>query len=199
MVRDVGKWELLSGPHKNGGRHIGIRILPDAADQLRAQGFMLANKMYERGLERGEVANVRIGDVLDVRFDGEKRWYVWRGDVRLGQLTWSTTTFEERDWHAQLPRIDDGTLQVIKLGLDASGQVVNAGGIVRPRGVRVPPVKRAVPYAQVHVPTLRATVSSDGVVDVQGQNLPGAPRVGSAPVKFMMGERNGFWSRLFGR
>lgn len=180
MKRRLGSWSILSGPNKDGSTHIGIRVLPDAAAQIYAQGYNLANKMYEHSVDRIAIRDVRVGDVLDVRFDGEKGWWVWRGEDRLGRLTWSLSNFEPREWRDAQPRIDEGTLQVIRLIVDPGGVVVNAGGIVRPRGVAVPPVEDAVPAAHVYVPTLRATIGATGAVRVEKENVPGAPRVGRA-------------------
>lgn len=67
MKRPLGSWPLLSGPNKDGSSHIGIRVLPDAARQLEDRGHIVANKMYERSVDRAVVAGVRVGDVLDVR------------------------------------------------------------------------------------------------------------------------------------
>lgn len=187
MRRPLGRWELLSGPNKDGSRHIGIRVLPDAATQLRAAGQNLVNKMYDRSVDREAVASVRVGDVLEVRFDGDKGWWAWRGDTRLGRPTWTLNNFEAKHWRDAGPRIDDGTLQVIRLVVDANGAVVNAGGIVRRDGLPIPPVKDAVPDAVVTVRTLHATVGRDGTVDVSREMLP--VRKG----------RRGFWSRLLGR
>lgn len=187
MRRPLGRWEVLSGPNKDGSTHIGIRVLPDAATQLRAVGHNLANKMYDRSVDRVAVASVRIGDVVDVRFDGDKGWWVWRNDVRLGRLTWSLINFEAKDWRDASPRIDDGTLQVIRLVIDANGAVVNAGGIVRRRGEPIPPVADAVPAAVVTARTLRATVDRDGRVKVASERTP------------VEDVRNSFWLRLFKR
>lgn len=148
MKRGLGDWSLLSRPNKDGSRHIGIRALPDAANQIHARSFVVANKMYERSVDRGLMSNIRIGDVFDVRFDGDKGWWAWRGGVRLGRLTWSLSNIEAREWREAMPRIDEGTLQVIRLVVDAGGIVVNAAGIVRPLGDAIPPVKKAVPDAQ---------------------------------------------------
>lgn len=189
MGDDAGEWPTLSGPHRDGGRHVGIRVLPEAARLLNERGFIVANKMYEKSGNEAAIASVRVGDVLDVRFDGERGWWVWRNELRLGRLTWSPSTFEHRDGQDPLPRIDDGTLQVIRLFLDARGNVVNAGGIVRPRGTPVPPVHNAVPQVDVFAPTLRAEISADADVTVYAENLPGAPRAGSVP---MPGARRSF-------
>ncbi|MGM1016688.1 MAG: hypothetical protein ACQEW8_04020 [Actinomycetota bacterium] len=155
MSRSLGRWSILSGPNKDGSRHVGIRVLPDAASQIRIQGHIVVNRMYERSIDRDAISNVRIGDIFSVRFDGDKGWWVWQDEVRLGRLTWSLSSFEAREWRDAMPRIDEGTLQVIRLVVDATGIVVNAGGIVRPLGDPIPPVKRAVPDAQEYVPTLR--------------------------------------------
>lgn len=200
MKRRLGSWSILSGPNKDGSTHIGIRVLPGAAAQIYAQGYNLANKMYEHSVDRSAVCDVRVGDVLDVRFDGDKGWWVWRGEDRLGRLTWSLSNFEPREWRNALPRIDDGTLQVIRLIIDSSGVVINAGGIVRHRGVAVPPVKDAVPAAEVHVPTLRATVDAAGEVRVGKENLPGAVRVGSPSTPDAMYSSNKrIWAKLIRR
>ncbi|MFF3027587.1 hypothetical protein [Microbacterium sp. NPDC057944] len=195
MKRPLGSWPLLSGPNKNGSRHIGIRVLPDAARQLEERGYIVANKMYERSVDRNAISNVRIGDVFDVRFDGDKGWWAWQDDVRLGCLTWSLSSFEAREWREAMPRIDEGTLQVIRLVLDATGIVVNAGGIVRPLGDPIPPVKKAVPDAQEYVPTLRAAVGVDGDVRVAKENVGGAPRVGQSPAPLPR-SRKSIWERL---
>ncbi|MFF7291629.1 hypothetical protein ACFY9N_03760 [Microbacterium sp. NPDC008134] len=178
---------MLSGPHKDGSTHIGVRVLPDAATQLRAANHNLVNKMYDRSVDREAVASVRVGDVLDVRFDGDRSWWAWRDEVRLGRLTWTLSNFEAKDWRDANPRIDDGTLQVIRLVIDAGGSVVNVGGIVRRRGVSIPPVKDAVPDAVVTVPTLRARVDSDGTVHIASE----AARVGRP--------QRSFWRLRFGR
>ncbi|MEJ1090687.1 hypothetical protein [Microbacterium istanbulense] len=172
MRRALGRWEILSGPNKDGSTHIGVRVLPDATAQLRAAGYNLVNKMYERSVDREAVATIRIGDVVDVRFDGDKGWWAWRGNVRLGRLTWSLGDFEEKEWREASPRIDDGTLQVIRLVVDAGGAVVNAGGIVRRDGVPIPPLKNAVPDALVTVRTLRARVGAAGDVQVMSEKAP---------------------------
>lgn len=187
MRRPLGRWELLSGPNKDGSRHIGVRVLPDAAAQLRAAGHNLVNKMYDRSVDRKAVATARIGDILDVRFDGDKGWWAWRGDVQLGRLTWSHSSFEAKGWRDASPRIDDGTLQIIRLVVDANGTVVNAGGIVRRRGVPIPPVKDAVPASVVTVPTLHARVGPAGNVQVTNEVVPVESR------------RKGLWFRLLGR
>lgn len=188
---------MLSGPNKDGSRHIGIRVLPDAARQLEDRGYIVANKMYERSVERGLMSNIRIGDVIDVRFDGDKGWWAWRGGVRLGRLTWSLRNFESSEWREAMPRIDEGTLQVIRLVVDAGGIVVNAGGIVRPLGDAIPPVKKAVPDAQEYVPTLRAVVGSEGDVRVMKENVDGSPRVGRQPAP-LPPSRKSIWDRLTG-
>jgi len=201
MGKRTSSWPTLSGPNSDGSRHVGLRVLPDARDQLQAQGFVVANKMFERSVDRAVVTSVRIGDVLDVRFDGDRAWWVWRDDVRLGKLTWSPGIFEQKAWQeAPVPRIDDGTMQVIRLILDGDGRVTNAGGIVRPRGVKVPRLEDAVPYAEVYTPTLRATVSESGV-SVQAENIPGAPRVGSPPSnpEQIHWPKKSFLARLLGR
>lgn len=198
MSRSLGRWSLLSGPNKDGSRHIGIRVLPDAAHQLQARGHVVANKMYERSVDRDAVSNVRIGDVLDVRFDGGKGWWVWRDDVRLGRLTWSLSSFDAREWRETTPRIDEGTLQVIRLVIDAGGLVANAGGIVRPLGDPIPLVKQAVPDAQEYVPTLRAVVGVEGDVRVAKVNVSGSPRVGRQPAPLPR-SRKSLWERLTGR
>lgn len=177
MGRDVGGWPTLSGPHKDGGSHVGILVLPDARNQLQALGRVVANQMYARSVDRDAVASVRVGDVLDVRYDGDRWWWVWRDETRVGRLTWSLSSFDDKEWQAGLPRIDDGKLQVIRLGLNANGDVVNAGGIVYPEHDVIPPVREAVPYAEIYVPTLRARVQ-DGAVTATRENMPGAPRVG---------------------
>lgn len=187
MRRPLGHWEMLSGPNKDGSTHIGIRVLPDAANQLRAAGHNLANKMYDRSVDRMAVASVRVGDVLDVRFDGDKGWWVWRDNVRLGRLTWSLNTFEAKDWRDAQPRIDDGTMQVIRLVINPDGEVVNAGGIVRRSGARIPPVRHAVPSAEISVPTLRARVGDDGTVRAAREMVPDG------------GHRRKWWARLLGR
>lgn len=195
MKRGLGDWSLLSGPNKDGSRHIGIRVLPDAANQIHARGYVVANKMYERSVDRAAISNVRIGDVFDVRFDGDKGWWVWQDDVRLGRLTWSLSSFEAREWREAMQRIDEGTLQVIRLVVDATGIVVNAGGIVRPLGDHIPPVKKAVPDAQEYVPTLRAAVGVHGDVRVAKENVGGAPRVGQPPAPLPR-SRKSIWERL---
>lgn len=177
MNRPLGSWPLLSGPNKDGSIHIGIRVLPDAARQLEERGHIVANKMYERSVDLAAVTGVRIGDVLDVRFDGGKAWWVWSGDLRLGRLTWSMNTFEAREWRDAAPRIDDGSLQVVRLIVGAGGEVVNAGGIVRPISEPVPPIGDAVPEAGEYVPTLRAVIRADGNASVSRENLSGTPRV----------------------
>lgn len=187
MRRPLGRWSTLSGPNKDGSIHIGVRVLPDAAAQIRAEGHNLVNKMYDRSVDREAVATVRIGDVVDVRFDGDKGWWAWRGDVRLGRLTWSLSNFDVKDWRDASPRIDDGTLQVIRLVVDESGTVVNAGGIVRHRSERIPPVKDAVPDAVATVPTLRARVGPAGNVQLTREMVPVKSR------------RKGLWSRLLRR
>ncbi|WP_460800088.1 hypothetical protein [Microbacterium sp. GXF0217] len=188
---------MLSGPNKDGSRHIGIRVLPDAARQLEDRGYIVANRMYERSVDRGAISNARIGDVFDVRFDGAKGWWVWRDDVRLGRLTWSLSNFETREWREGMPRIDEGTLQVIRLVVDAAGLVVNAGGIVRPLGDSIPPVEKAVPEALEYVPTLRAVVGIEGDVRVNKENVDGSPRVGGNPVPLPPSREN-IWDRLTG-
>ncbi|WP_372983352.1 hypothetical protein [Microbacterium sp.] len=197
MKRGLGDWSLLSGPNKDGSRHIGIRVLPDAARQIHARGHIVVNKMYERSVDRGAISNARIGDVFDVRFDGDKGWWVWQDDVRLGRLTWSLSSFETREWRGGMPRIDEGTLQVIRLVVDAGGIVVNAGGIVRPLGDAIPPVKKAVPDAQEYVPTLRAVVGIEGGVRVAKENVDGSPRVGRQPAPLPRSRRS-IWERLTG-
>lgn len=188
---------MLSGPNKDGSRHIGIRVLPDAARQLKDRGYIVANKMYERSVDRGAISNVRIGDVLDVRFDGDKGWWAWRGGDRLGRLTWSLSNFEAREWRGAMPRIDEGTLQVIRLVVDAGGTVVNAGGIVRPLGDAIPPVNNAVPDAQEYVPALRAVVGSEGDLRVTKENVDGSPRVGRQPAPLPPSHKS-IWDRLTG-
>lgn len=197
MSRSLGRWSILSGPNKDGSRHIGLRVLPDAASQIQAQGHVVANKMYERSVDRNAISNVRIGDIFGVRFDGDKGWWVWQDDVRLGRLTWSLSSFEAREWREAMPRIDEGTLQVIRLVVDAAGIVVNAGGIVRPVGDPIPPVKKAVPDAQEYVPTLRAAVGVDGEVCLTKENVNGSPRVGRQPAP-LRPSRKSIWDRLTG-
>lgn len=172
MRNPVGRWPVLSGPNKDGSTHIGVRVLPDAAAQIRAQGHNLVNKMYERSVNRAEVARLRIGDVVDVRFDGDKGWWVYRGETRLGRLTWTLSSFESSSWKDTSPRIDEGTLQVIRLVLDEDRSVMNAGGIVRRTGQPIPSVADAVPKARVAVPTLHGAVGRDGSVKVTRQDLP---------------------------
>lgn len=171
----------------DGSTHIGVRVLPDAATRLRTAGHNLVNKLYERSVDRAAVASVRIGDVREVRFDGDRSWWAWRDGVRVGRLTWSLNNFEAKDWRDVSPRVDDGTLQVIRLVIDAGGSVVNAGGIVRRRGVPIPPVKDTVPDAVVTVPTLRAQVDPGGTVRVASE---------MAPVE---GQQKSFWSRVLAR
>lgn len=187
MRRPVGRWELLSGPNKDGSRHIGIRVLPDAATQLRTAGHNVVNKMYDRSVDREAVASVRVGDVLEVRFDGDKGWWAWCGDIRLGRLTWTLNNFEAKHWREASPRIDDGTLQVIRLVIDAGGAVVNAGGIVRRAGLPIPRVKEAVPAAVATVRKLRARVGPTGNVQVTSEMVAVESR------------RKRLWSRLLGR
>ncbi|WP_314647583.1 hypothetical protein [uncultured Microbacterium sp.] len=198
MRKGVGPWPTLSGPNKDGGRHIGVRVLPDARAQLEARGFVVANQMYARSVDPGAVRTVRVGDVFDVRFDGDKGWWVWGGETRLGRLTWSLSSFEAKEWREGLPRIDDGTIQIVRLVLNPTGQVVNAGGIVRPRGVEVPAIEDAVPYAEVYIPTLRAKVSGTAVT-VQSENVPEAPRVGSQPTRPEDVPSKSFWARVLRR
>jgi hypothetical protein len=139
---------------------------------------------------------VRVGDVLDLRFDGDRAWWVWRGEDRVGRLTWSLSTFDPRAWRDEpVPRIDEGTLQVIRLALDAGGTVVNAGGIVRPVGEPVPLVREAVPYAEVYVPTLRAKVGRSGV-EVTAENAAGEPRVGTPASNMEPLPRRTLWEWL---
>ncbi|WP_224785990.1 hypothetical protein [Microbacterium caowuchunii] len=154
--------------------------------------------MYERTVDSARVTDVRVGDVLDVRYDGDRGWWVWWDETRLGRLTWSMSSFEPREWRESLPRIDEGTMQIIRLVLDENARVVNAGGIVRPLGVPIPPISQAVPAAQVYVPTLRATIGADGDVTVQAENVPGSARVGSDPSPDARPKKT-FWSRLTGR
>jgi hypothetical protein len=198
MGKAIDPWPTLSGPNKDGGRHIGLRVLPDARAQLTARGFVVANKMYEKSVDLNAVRSVRVGDVFDVRFDGDKGWWVWREGTRLGRLTWSLLDFPSKEWRAGMTRIDDGRIQIIRLVLDASGQVVNAGGIVRVRRVEAPPIEEAVPYAEVYVPTLRARVSGTKVT-VNSENVPGAPRVGSPPTKSEEVPSKSFWARMLRR
>ncbi len=199
MGRSLGGWPTLSGPNRDGSRHVGVRVLPDARDQLVTRGFVVANQMFARSVDLSEVARVRVGDVLDVRFDVDKGWWVWRGECRLGRLTWSHSTFAWKDWReTTVPRIDDGTLQVIRLVLDERGIVRNCGGIVRPRSATVSPLDRAVPEAQVYVPTLRARITDEGV-DVTSENMPGAPRVGSQPSEPAEVRSRSLWRRMLGR
>lgn len=193
-------WPILSGPNKDGSRHVGMRILPEARARMAAQGFVVANKMFTRSVDISAIGGVEIGDVMDVRFDGEKGWWVWREDKRLGRLTWSLSSFEAKHWREGLPRIDDGTIQVTRVVLDAGGRVINAGGIVRPRGMRVPDLIEAVPDVAIYVPTLRATLDdAAGDALIQRENLPGAPRVGTAPEKERDVLHRRFWARLFRR
>lgn len=198
MGRDVSKWPTLSGPHKDGGRHVGIRVLPDARAQLTSRGFLVANKMLRSSVDVAAVRSVRIGDVFDVRFDGARAWWVWSGETKLGRLTWSLATFEPREWRGAGPRIDEGTMQVIRLGLDAHNTVINAGGIVRPVGEVIPPVREAVPYAEVYTPTLGATISGTTVTSF-AENVPGAPRVGRPATNMEALPRRTLWERLRGR
>lgn len=188
MRRPLGRWQVLSGPNKDGSTHVGIRILPDAATQLRAAGHNLANKMYDRSVDRAAVGSVRIGDVLEVRFDGDKGWWAWRDTVRLGRLTWTLNNFVTKEWRDAQPRIDAGTLQVLRLVIDRNGAVVNAGGIVRRVGEPIPPVTKAVPDAVLMVATLHASVGLGGTVHVTREDAPLSPE-----------RRTGFWSRLVGR
>ena len=201
MGKGVGRWPTLSGPTKDGSRHIGLRVLPDARAQLEARGFVVANQLVTRTVDNAHLTSVRMGDVLDVRFDGDRGWWVWRGEDRLGRLSWSASTFEQRPWRdTATPRIDDGTIQVIRLVLDVRGVVVNAGGIVRPKGERVPSLDDAVPEADVYVPSLMATIGPDADVTVTAANMPGSQRVGSkASHEEVARKGRGFLRRLLGR
>ncbi len=76
--KGFGALEILSDRTRTAVPHIGVRVLPDATAQLRAAGYNLVNKMYERSVDREAVATIRIGDVVDVRFDGDKGWWAWR-------------------------------------------------------------------------------------------------------------------------
>lgn len=123
-------WPQLGSDHKDGSRFVGRELGP--VDPFWFAGTPIVNKMVQATVNLDAVSSVRVGDPLTLLFDGVKNWWLWRENSRLGRLSWSPGTFEPRAWKDySAVRIDDGVLEVTRLLLDGSGQVINCGGIVR--------------------------------------------------------------------
>lgn len=116
-----GDWPQLGNVHANGDRFVGRDTFP----------VPVASRMFQRSVT-GIVSGIEIDDELAVRFDG-KYWQVSTDGETLGRLTWSLADEVYRDWQEeQVVHPREGILTVTRLLLNASGEVINCGGIVTP-------------------------------------------------------------------
>lgn len=129
-MRDIGTWQQLGNKHKDGSWFVGIDL--GRVDPYADAGTPVLNKLVQATVT-ADVASVRIGDRVRIRFDGDRHWWALLGDVRLGRLPWAPSDFNLRPWQERpYPRIDDGELEVTRLLVSSADVVTNIGGIVRP-------------------------------------------------------------------
>ncbi len=121
----------LGSVHKNGDRRFGVTGL--LASVYAGRGTPQASNLY-RSTVTEHVRDVRVGDALSVRWDGD-HWWASSSAGAVGRLTWSKSL---RDETAYVPGgsspfdFDDGTLHVQSITISAAGEVVNCGGYVVP-------------------------------------------------------------------
>lgn len=101
------------------------------AGELMREGTPRAAKLASL---TDRIADVQLGDQLDVDWDG-KYWWVSREGERIGRLTWPASSRGKPDPRVGVPMhmIERGTLDIYQLLIGDDDAVVNCGGSVRPR------------------------------------------------------------------
>jgi len=121
----------LGSVHKNGDRRFGVTGL--LASVYAGRGTPQASNLY-RSTVTEHVRDVRVGDELRVRWDGD-HWWASSSAGAVGRLTWSKSLREETVYAPGGPSpfdFNDGTLHVQSVTITADGEVVNCGGYVVP-------------------------------------------------------------------
>ena len=121
----------LGSVHKNGDRRFGVTGL--LASVYVGRGTPQASNLY-RSTVTEHVRDVRVGDELSVRWDGD-HWWASSTAGTVGRLTWSKNLREETAYVPGGPSpfdFNNGTLHVQSITVSAAGEVVNCGGYVVP-------------------------------------------------------------------
>jgi hypothetical protein len=177
----------LGSVHKNGHRRFGVTGL--LASVYAGRGTPQASNLY-RSTVTEHVRDVRVGDELSVRWDGD-HWWASSSAGAVGRLTWSKSLREETAYAPGGPSpfdFNDGTLHVQSITISAAGEVVNCGGFVVPDDY-VPSDWPMTPMPDPAERELTVTVSS-------------VPASGESPVPEASTEtkaRPGWLRRLLGR
>jgi hypothetical protein len=119
----------LGSVHKNGDRRFGVTGL--LASVYAGRGTPQASNLYRSSVTE-HVRDVRVGDELSVRWDGD-HWWASSSAGTVGRLTWSKNLREETAYVPGGPSpfdFNDGTLHVQSVTISAAGEVVNCGGYV---------------------------------------------------------------------
>lgn len=121
----------LGSVHKNGDRRFGVT--GTLASVYAGRGTLQSSNLY-RSTVTEYMRDVRVGDELRVRWDGD-RWWASAAAGTVGRLTWSKNLREETAYVPGGPSpfdFDEGTLHVQSVTISAAGEVVNCGGYVMP-------------------------------------------------------------------